>query len=167
LFLIAEISSIFADGFVSIKSYSDFPERFNRLKTVFIEIFGDYRKFFVDEVDHFNGEILLKFKNFDNQEDLFPLLHKKIYIEDKDSVKLDANVFYIHDLVGSSVYQKNKKLGIIKEVLNLACHDIYVLETGSEDLLIPAVKEFIDEFDLKRKMMIISANVDLGLEDEN
>ena len=50
-YLIAEVKEIFdSDGSVIIKSYSDFPERFVKLKKIFIDYFGDKKEIVLDPV---------------------------------------------------------------------------------------------------------------------
>jgi 16S rRNA processing protein RimM len=50
-FLVAKIVSAFGrDGFVKISSFTDFPERFFKLKKVYLVFFGDKKEFLVEEV---------------------------------------------------------------------------------------------------------------------
>jgi ribosomal 30S subunit maturation factor RimM len=50
-FLIGEIKSVInRNGFVSIKSYSDFPDKILKLKEVFVDIFGDKRQFIIENI---------------------------------------------------------------------------------------------------------------------
>ena len=59
-FLIAKIISVYDDdGYVKVKSFSDFPERFFLLDKVYIYIFGDYREFLVEDVEKIEKYIFI------------------------------------------------------------------------------------------------------------
>jgi len=78
-YLIARITSAYdRKGFVKIRSYSDFPERFFRLKKVYIDFFGNKKEFNIEKVKQVKDEVKLKFKNFDNEEDVEVLIGKDI-----------------------------------------------------------------------------------------
>lgn len=156
-FLLARISST-ADkkGFVKIESYSDFPERFYSLKAVYIDFFGTKKKFFVEEVKKLKSDFFIRFKNFNTGKDTKILLNKEIFIEEKDAVKLPGNVFFVHDLIGSTVFRNDKLFGSIKDVLPYPANDIYVIEkVDGGEILLPALAELIESFDPGKKIMIL------------
>lgn len=167
--LIAEIKlPVDTEGFVSLKSYSDFTERFLDLKKVFIDVFGSKKEFFVEKVLIRRGEAALKFKNFDSREDVDFLVGKKVFVENADAVKLDENTFFIHDIIGSNVYRNGELLGQVEEVFKLPANDIYVVrDVSSKSVLIPAVKDFIKSFDPAAKIMELVPDCDLLYDDEN
>jgi 16S rRNA processing protein RimM len=168
-FLIAEIVAVQgSEGDVLIDSYSDFNERFFRLKNAFIEFFGNKKEFIVENVSEFNGIITLKFKGFDTSKDAQILVGKKIFIEDKNSVKLEKDLFFIHDLIGCEVIQDTKRIGKLIDVLILPSNDVYVVEEiDHKKILVPAVKDYIKSIDIKRKRLELVPNCDLLYDDEN
>ena len=102
LFLIAEIKAVHSsNGLVLIDSFSDFSERFFNLNSVFIELFGLKKEFVVENVIEVSGRIALKFKNFDTGDDVKILVGKMIFVEEKNSVKLSKDTYFVHDLIGS------------------------------------------------------------------
>jgi ribosomal 30S subunit maturation factor RimM len=81
-FLIAKIISVYDDdGYVKVKSFSDFPERFFLLDKVYIYIFGDYREFFVEDVEKAVKYFLLNFQNFDSETDVEFLVGSSIFVK--------------------------------------------------------------------------------------
>ncbi len=162
-FLIAKIVSIIGkDGFVKILSFSDFPERFFDLKKVYLDFFGEKKVFFVDAVKQQKNFFALKFKNFDNENDVQILLGKEVFVDEANIVKLPENYFFIHDLIGSKVYRNKKLIGVIKDVLTYPANDVYLIEDykGSE-LLLPALSELIESFDPKEKILILKPGDEL------
>ena len=168
-FLIAEIQSAFdADGFVKIKSYSDFPERFFYLEKVFINIFGDYREFIVEDVEQFEDYFLLKFQNFNSESDVEFLVGASVFVEKNDAVHLDDDTFFIHDLIGCEVFFADKFFGKIVDVMSLVSNDVYVVVDENErERLIPALSDFIESVDVESKKIFLNLDFDDVSDDEN
>jgi len=169
-FLIAKIVSAYGkDGFLKILSYSDFPERFFKLKKVFIDFFGEKKIFLVEKVKRQSRKsgILLKFKGFHNENEARILVGKEIYVDKNNLVKLPDGYFFIHDLIGSEVYRNDRKFGVLVDVLIYPANDVYVIEeAGGTEILIPAVKDYIEKFDPAGKVLILKPGSGI-YEDEN
>ncbi len=155
-FLIAKILSADSKGSLKIVSFSDFPERFFELKTVYIDFFGDKKLFKVEKVFKQKNNFYLKFENFNNKKDVEILLGKEIFVDEKQLKKLPDNFYYIHDLINSRVYLKEKLIGTIVDVLSLPANDVYVVKAqdGSE-ILIPAIGQFIEKFVPQEKKLFL------------
>ncbi len=167
--LIAKIVALRgSDGFVAIDSYSDFSERFYDLKKIFIEFFGNKKEFVVEEVDKIKGKFLLKIKGFNSSDDAKIFIGKHIFIDEKDSIQLSENTFFIHDIIGSKVYRSKVLLGSVEDVLVLPANDVYVVkDLNNKNILIPAIKDFIKKIDPEKKRIDLVAECDLLYEDEN
>lgn len=180
LFLIAEIKAVHGtNGFLLIDSFSDFSERFFELDSVYLDLFGSLKEFFVENVAEFNGRFALKFKGFETNEDVKILLGKKIYVDQGHAVKLSEGTYFIHDLIGSKVFrefplsQTNpirefKFIGCIEDVIVLPSNDVYVIsDVNKKKILVPAVKDFIKFFDPVQKRLELMPDCDLLYDDEN
>lgn len=168
-FLIGEIKSPYNNkGFVSIKSYSDFPEKVLRLKNVFVDIFGEKRRFTIENIDTKNSLFICKFKNFNSLEDVNILAGKKIYVDESQLPKLNSNEYFIHDLVGSKVFVDNEFFGELIEVLQLPANDVYVvISKEGKEVLVPAVKQFIISFRSRDKQLFLNSGFEFLEDDEN
>lgn len=167
-YLIAEVTELFdSDGSVIIKSFSEFSERFLELEKVAIDFFGKVRYLEIENAEIIDNNIILKFRRFNSAEDIFFLLNKKLFIEKDQLISLPENVFFIHDLIGSEVYINSVFFGKLVDVLVLSSNDVYVIQTekGTE-ILVPAVEEFIDKFDVDNKKMYLSKHSNIFI-DEN
>ncbi len=168
-FLIAKIISVFkTDGFVKVKSYSDFPERFFLLNKIYIDIFGDRRLFFVEDVDRIEECFVLKLKNFDSDSDVEFLVGSTIFVDKKDVVQVKDGTHFIHDLIGCKVFFNVKFFGKIIDVLSLSSNDVYVVENEKgEQILIPAISEIISDINIKEKIVTLKQDFDEFSDDEN
>lgn len=166
-FLIAKISSLHGrNGFVKLELFSDFPERFSEIEKVFIDFWGDKKLLFLEAVKYTGKSILLKFKNFDNERDAGVLIGRELFIEKEDLVDLPVDNYFIHDLIGSKVFQSRREIGQIEDVLTLPANDVLVIkkEDGAE-LLIPMVLEYIEEFDPEKKRLLLKEEMKFDDED--
>jgi 16S rRNA processing protein RimM len=168
-FLIAEIASVYNDdGYVKVKSFSDFPERFFLLEKVYINIFGDLRTFIVEDVQEIGKFFILKFKNFNSESSVDFLVGTSIFVNNTDSVSLDKDTFFIHDLIGCKVFFNTKFFGNVVDVLNLNSSDIYVLnDENGHERLIPAVSDFVETVNIKEKKISLKIDFDEFSDDEN
>ncbi len=168
-FLIAEAFALSKyEGFISLKSYSDFPDRFFDLKSVFIDVFGQFKEFIVEDVRLSGNVISLKFKNFNSSEDIRFLIGKKIFVKSGYEVKLGKDEYFIHDLIGSRVNKSGVFFGIIEDVICLPANDVYVIkDNDNNEILIPALKIFIKSFNPKLKVLELTENAEFVDGDEN
>jgi 16S rRNA processing protein RimM len=169
LILIAEVRNVHgSSGFVVIDSYSDFSKRFYELSSVFIEIFGSMKEFFVESVSEVGGKFTIKLKGFNSSDESKIFIGKKIFVDKEHVVKLSENTYFIHDLIGSEVFIDIKRVGIIIDVMILPANDIYVVEDDMKKrLLIPAIKDYIKNFDANLKRLELVPDCDLLYDDED
>jgi 16S rRNA processing protein RimM len=168
-YLIASIEQLSGNnGFVRIKAYSDFPERFLNLQKTYIDFWGDKKVFFVEEVRKQRDNYLLKFKKFDTQRDSRVLIGREIFVDDSDVAKLPENHFFVHDLLGCKVFIKDEIIGVVKDVLKLPANDVIVLELyDGKEKMIPFVLDFIDSFDPVKGKLFLRIAKDFLEEDED
>ncbi len=168
-FLIAESKSVYnSEGYISVESYSDFPERFYRLKKVFIHIFGVFKEFEVEDVLQSGRGFIIRFRNFNDAEEAEILCGKKIYIKENELVRPGSDTYFIHDLIGSNVVDNTRKIGSIVDVLTLPANDVYVVKQNEDnEILIPAIADYIDRFDKEQRILFIRNGSGLTEDAEN
>lgn len=167
-YLVAKIISVWGKkGFVRISSFSDFPERFLKLKKVYIDFFGEKKEFSVEKIDFFKNSYNLKFANFNSDEDVEILIGKDVFVDESDLIQLPEDTYFVHDLIGSKVVYRDKEIGIIKDIFNYPANDVYsVVNNENKEILIPAIKDAIESFDNENKILKIKSEFELFDEDE-
>ena len=168
-YLIAKVISTSGNGgFVNITLFTDFPKHLYKLKKVYIDFFNDKKEFIIDKVKSSDNKYQIKLKNFDNAKDSGILIGKEIFIEEKDLLKLSEDQYYIHDLIGSVVLRNNVEIGKIIDVISLPANDVYVIQDkNGNEMLIPAVLDYVESFDPHKKIMLLKPGEDLYDTDEN
>lgn len=156
-FLLARILSVVGRyGFVKIKLFTDYPERFFKLKIIFIDFFNDKKELKIQSVKKLKNSILLKFENFNSDKDVDVFVGKDLFIKDDELLILPANQAYIHDIIGSIVLKNNVKIGEVIDMLILKSNNVYVIkENNNNELLIPAIADYVERFDSRNKILIL------------
>lgn len=141
-------------GEVKIFPLTDNIERFSDLKKAYL---GDNKiKVEVEKVRYHKGLAIIKFKEFNDINEILKFKDHFIYIDEEDRVKLPEDHYFIFDLVDCAVYDtEGKKIGIVTDVIQYSANDVYVVENEEKSYLIPAVKEFVIDVDIHNKRIII------------
>lgn len=169
-FLIAELgSAINENGYISVKMFSDIPDRLFKVNSVFLEVDGVLRELILDDVVlQDENRSMVKFRRFDSFEDAEFLSGRKIFLPSVLCENSDEESYFVHDIVGSLVFRNDRFYGIIEEVFSAPANDVYAIKKadGSAEML-PAIKDFIVSFDPVGKKMILKPGEDSFYDDED
>jgi len=167
-FLIAEVISVFNDdGYLKLRSFSDFPERFFLLEKIFIDIYNEKRPFFVEDVEGIEDYFILKLENFDSSQHVDFLVGSNVYVDANNLYPLDDKTYYFHDLIGCKVFFNDKFFGKIEDVMHLSSNDVYLVKSDDEELLIPAISDLIESINIDEKVVYLKQDFDKFSDDEN
>lgn len=163
-FLVAQLkSTVNKEGFLNLKSFTDFSERFLKLPFVFIEVFGDKRKFFIEDFYFSGDQPVVKFKNFDSIDDVDFLIGKKVFIDSSNLNKELEDKLLIRHLIGEKVFRGVEFFGNLVKIESYPGNDVLVINTAdNKEILVPAVKEFITRIDSKKKIIFLNPDIDLN-----
>ncbi|MFZ5947070.1 MAG: ribosome maturation factor RimM [Stygiobacter sp.] len=168
LFLIAEVKSAFGtEGYVLIDSFSDFKDRFFELQKVFVQIFGNYKELIVESVKEIDNKIILKFKGFNSSSDVEIFLNQKLFVDKENVVRLEKDTFFIHDLIGCHVFRNEINIGFVNDVLVLPANDVLEIKNDEKVILVPFVKDFIQNIQVENKLIELKKDCDLLYDDED
>ncbi len=132
-------------GEVKVYPTTDDVARFKKLKKCILETKQGEMLLHVESCKFFKQFAILKFKEFNNINEVEQYKHCGLYVEREDAVKCEEDEYYIADLVGCTVYNEDdSELGDLVDVIQTGANDVYVvrMESGKE-LMIPAIKECI------------------------
>lgn len=140
-------------GEVRIVPLTDFPDRFNNLRTVFLD---ENQQLIVESVKYNKQFILLKFRDFSDRNAVEKLTGKLIKVDRSAVPPLAEGEYYSFDIVGLAVYDTDKNyLGKISEILKTGSNDVYVVESDSKQILLPALKKVVTAIDLAAGTMTV------------
>ena len=137
-------------GEVKVFPTTDDVNRFDYLKEVILDTGREKLNLTVAGVKYFKNMVILKFKGIDNINDVEKYRQKSLYVTRENAVKLKKNEYFIADLIGLvAKSDEGEDLGTLSDVLQTGANDVYVLsKEGSDDILLPAIRECVKEVDL-------------------
>ncbi|HOV78559.1 MAG TPA: ribosome maturation factor RimM [Bacillota bacterium] len=143
-------------GAVRILPLTDYPERFNRMSRVDVFIGNVRRELRIEKTYPYKNYIIAKFKEITDMKTAGELKGGLLKVAREELVALPSDSFYIFEIVGLDVYESGgRRLGKVTDVLQTGANDVYVVDTGSKPLLIPALKQVVREVDLPGRKMVV------------
>ncbi|MGM0396837.1 MAG: ribosome maturation factor RimM [Bacillota bacterium] len=142
-------------GDVKVYPLTSSTDRFFDLKKAYIG--EDKIELQLQNIKLHKGMVLLQFKGLEDINKVLGLKDQYIYVDEEDKVVLPEDHYFISDLVGCKVYDKNESfIGTITDVIQNSANDVYVVtDDDSRNHLIPAVKAFILLVDVNQKKIIV------------
>ena len=125
---------------------------------IWFSINGKFTQFVIESTKMHSKYRLLKLKNYESREDIDLFIKSKIiYILRSNFPKLAENKFYLVDLIGCIIKDKNNlKLGKVIDVISLPTNDSMLInDNNKNEFFIPIMNDFIKLFDLDNNVVII------------
>lgn len=144
-------------GEVKVFPTTDNPKRFKKNIELILDTGKEEILLTVESVKFFKQFVILKFKGFDNINDVERYKNKSLYVTRENAVRLRRNEYFIADLIDLSVFdEEEKQIGILADVMQTGANDVYVINmTDGRELLLPAIKECILSVDMDERKMVI------------
>lgn len=152
-------------GEVKVFPTTDDAKRFKTLKKVILDG-REPLELSIEQVKFFKNMVILKFKGYDNINDVETWRQRDLLITRDQAVELKEDEYFITDLIGLTVVSEDEAvLGRVKDVLETGANDVYVVELANgKELLLPAIKDCILNVDLeggRMKVHVLDGLMDL------
>ena len=144
-------------GEVKVFPTTDDVRRFKRLKEAILDTGKEQIVVEIEGVKFFKQFAILKFKGFDNMNDVERFRQKCLYVSRKNAVRLSRNEYFVADLIDIVVFDENEQeLGVLTDVITTGANDVYEIKMkDGRELLLPAIKQCILDVDIEgRKMKV-------------
>lgn len=144
-------------GEVKVFPTTDDAKRFKKLKKVVLDTGKEALEMEVESVRFFKQMVIMKFKGYDNINDIEKYKGKDLLITREQAVPLAENEYFIYDIIDADVFlEEGSRLGYIKEVLTTGANDVYVVETEEgKEVLLPVIDECVKEIDIENKKVVV------------
>ncbi|MCI8599570.1 MAG: 16S rRNA processing protein RimM [Lachnospiraceae bacterium] len=144
-------------GEVKVYPTTDDKERFCDLKHVFLDTGNEYKSLEVTSVKFFRKQVILKFREFNDINEIEKYKGKDLLIAREQAVPLAENENFIVDLLGMKVWtDQGELLGVLTDVLKTGANDVYVVETEEKkEILLPAIPSCILEVKVEEEKMTV------------
>ena len=108
--------------------------------------------------EHRSGYLIL-FNEFDNPEEVGNFRFCRLYLSDVGELHdklLDNTIILDDQVIGLTVItNEGKELGQIVEIIETGANDVFVVDAGNKEILLPDIEDVIKKVDLKKRLMIV------------
>lgn len=154
-------------GEVKVFPTTDDSNRFKKLKECQVQVKDEVIHLTVQSVKFFKQFVILKFKEFDNINEIEKLVKKDLFVTRDNAVKCEPGEYFICDLIGMDVVSdEGVTLGKLTDVLETGANNVYEVTTPEQkQILLPVIDQCILGHDMDNR--IITVHVMNGLLDIN
>lgn len=152
-------------GEVKVYPTTDDINRFKKLKKCILDTGKEYIDLNVETVKFFKNMVILKFKEYNNINDIECYKGKDILVTRDNAVKLEKGEYYIADILGAKVIlEDGSEFGVLEDVMQTGANDVYVVKTSdNKEVLLPKIDECVKKLDIENK--IVTVHIMKGLLD--
>jgi 16S rRNA processing protein RimM len=146
-------------GEIAADVLTDFPERFENLKTVYgVQPNGETLELEIEKFWFQNNRIVFKFAGFDSIEAAETLRNCEVCIGEDEAVELESDEFFDWELVDCTVETiEGERIGTVREVMRTGGTEILVIAGEQKEYLIPFAETICTEVDVENKLIKIDA----------
>lgn len=137
-------------GEVKVFPTTDDANRFKKLKEVLLDTGKERISLEVEQVKFHKNMVIVKFKGYDNINDVEMYKGKDLLVSRDQAVKLEPDENFIIDLIGLKVVtDEGADFGTVKDILQTGANDVYVIDgNDGKEYLFPSIKECILDVNL-------------------
>jgi 16S rRNA processing protein RimM len=133
---------------------TDFPRRFASTTRVYL---GPQRQEFSVQRARLQGRfVLLKLADVDTREAAEHWRNALVVVPEHERVRLPRGHYFWEDVIGLEVHAEDgERLGRVRDILQTGANDVYVVDTGGGELLVPAIKDVVQRIDPTKGEMVV------------
>ena len=145
-------------GEIFVTPLTDFPERFENIKEIFVSSKKDWEKKKVVSSKLVSGRPVLLFENINSPEQASRLTNRFLAIPKNMVMELPEGSNYIYDLIGCQVIDENtgETIGMITDVELFPANDVYMIETNDGRIKsLPVIERYVKKVDADSKKVFV------------
>ena len=152
-------------GEVKVFPTTDDIKRFDYLDEAVIDTGKEYINVNVTGVKYFKNMVILKFKQYDNINDILKFKGLDLLVSRENAIPLGEDEHFIVDLIGCNVVDEEKNyIGELVDVMETGANGVYVVKTPEgREVLFPVIEQCVLNKDIENKP--ITVHVMKGLMD--
>ncbi|HEY65102.1 MAG TPA: 16S rRNA processing protein RimM [Caldilineae bacterium] len=147
-------------GEVKVEIHTGWPHRFALLERVYVgdEMARVVRETKVQSVRLHKGHALLKLEMCPDRNAAEELRGQWLFVSREEAMPLEEDEYYIHEILNLEVWEGERYLGRIVEVIETPeeVNDVYVVRGEHGELLVPAIRDVVLKVDLEAGRMYVS-----------
>jgi 16S rRNA processing protein RimM len=156
---VGRISGLFgAHGDVRVRPLGRFPERFRELHRVYLGERFEPAAILHRRIYRSGDQdgVVLRLDILHSRDAARERIGQYVYVPESEAVPLPEGEYFVHQIVGLAVRTaEGEDLGTVAEVLQTGSNDVYVVKGPRGEVLLPATREVIKEFDLDARTLVV------------
>lgn len=144
-------------GEVNVFPTTDDPDRFKKLKRIYIDTKKNVIECEIEDVKYFKKMVILKFRGHDDRNEIEKYRQCDLMIDRCDAIPLEEGQYFICDLIGFRCVEEDGRLiGILKDIMSTGANDVYVVEKEDKsEILVPGIKDCIINTDMSEGKIVM------------
>ena len=144
-------------GVLRVWSYAESEASFTAGEAVFLEPrSGGLHSYGVESITPHKNIFLMKLIGLTSLEQAEEYRGANIYVREDVRKAKGQDEYFWHELIGLRVYSNTGRfVGTLKHIFPTGSNDIYVIQEGNREVLIPAIHEVVREIDLENRRMVV------------
>lgn len=141
-------------GHLRVELLTDFPERLAERKELYLG--ESFRPVHVEALTIQGRTAVLKLREVDDGERAARLRGQVLYIAERDLAPLPEGTYYWHQIIGLEVRTTaGQSIGHVVDILRTGSNDVYVVQDGEREVLVPAIASVVRAIDLEARVVMI------------
>lgn len=156
--LVGEIVGVHGiKGTNKIRSYAESLSLFKPGGSILVrESGGQEKNRKIKWVKPHTATVLISFSEINERSQAEALVGAELLIPKKALPELAEDTYFWFDLIGMAVYTtEDKYLGQLESIIETGSNDVYVVQDGKKEVLIPALESVVLDVDVKAKRMLV------------
>lgn len=143
-------------GEVKVYPTTQEPSRFQNMKEIILDTGEEKKRLSVASVRFFKNLVILKFQGMDSINDVEQYKGMDLLVAREDAIPLEEGEYYIADIIGARVMtDTGEDFGSLTDVLQTGANDVYVVDHGGKEVLLPVIPDCVLERDLEKKLVTV------------
>lgn len=132
----------------------DYPEDYEDMESVFLEIKGKLIPFFVEELQLRGSKAIVKFEDIDTLPKAQALKGMLLYLPLTELDELEEDEFYFHEVKGFTIEDdKLGTLGIVLDIYELPMHEVVAMNYKGKEVLFPLNDQIVYKVDRENQTL--------------
>ena len=98
---------------------------------------------------------IFKLESINNRNDASLFMWNEFFVYRKDLPVLDADNFYLNDIIGFKLFNEEEEIGLILDVLLLPSANYILVNYNNIEILVPVLDEYVKFFDFDEQIVIM------------
>ena len=134
---------------------SSTPQYFKDLESVLLDIDQELVPFFLSQKGKLNGKKLLIYLEDVRPVDAHKYIGREAYLPESMLPEADDDAYYDKAIIGYTAWDGPNEIGEVVDVVENSSQNLFVVEKGEQEFLIPAVDAFIKGIDTNEKIIYL------------